>query len=134
MNVFDLVFKLDEVRIGTNSEGNFLEALKYGQMYVIPFSTWKGVFRSVTEMLEGSQANLDDLLKTIDQLNETGTGKDPIWRVTEEIERKFPGLGGVLRDVLNPEETVNKETIREIAEAYLNPVYRLYGHQSFSGA
>lgn len=143
MMVYDLVFHLEEVRIGRQSTGNELEALKYGDMYVIPFSTWKGAFRSVTEAILPALSGRDEfrglqeLREEVERMVDSapGDGDQLVWRIGEEVERassshpEIEGLDRVLRDVLNPESGADeiKRTARGILASYLRPEDRLYG-------
>ncbi|ABP95327.1 MULTISPECIES: RAMP superfamily CRISPR-associated protein [Metallosphaera] len=142
MIVHDLVFRLEEVRIGTTSLGNELEALKYGDTYVIPFSTWKGAFRSTTEAIveQPDSQNVINLLMdkvnaAIDKAEEWNpvVARRVFWEIAKEVKGlnypEIEGLDRVLKDVLNPEATRDdtKRLVKEIIRSYLSPVDRLYG-------
>ncbi|MEM0290289.1 MAG: hypothetical protein QXD10_10265, partial [Metallosphaera sp.] len=68
MRVFDLIFNVDEVRVGTRSYGNELEMLKYGDLFIIPYSTWKGAFRRTSEVVQSlarKEKSLDSVVEKV---------------------------------------------------------------------
>ncbi len=66
VRLYKLTFRAEPLRVGAGVEGNRLLQLVYGsrdRTPVIPFSTWKGLFRRVSEWIMYSDASLGRVLE-----------------------------------------------------------------------
>ncbi len=52
--LFNLLFKTSGLRIGGETDKNVLYFLKYENTYIIPYSSWKGSFKRITEYVAKS--------------------------------------------------------------------------------
>ncbi|MEM3849516.1 MAG: RAMP superfamily CRISPR-associated protein [Zestosphaera sp.] len=154
MRVFDLIFNVDEVRVGTRSYGNELEMLKYGDLFIIPYSTWKGAFRRTSEVVQSltrKEKSLDSVVEKVrNVLRDLDVSKEfdekMIFDFTNKIEDELKkvgfaeeaeGVGPIIRDKVVFDRSSREEleeAIVPIVISYLDPLNRLYGSPYFAGA
>ena len=141
--LFNLIFKTSGLRIGGETDKNVLYFLKYDEMYVIPFSSWKGSFKRISEYVaksmkigssdkhkddrhEGYTDNeIEDILQSIKQKGDKIRG--------EEIESdKYPNLSSIFSP--NNEYSVRdvEDKIREYIASIKCPIDGLYGSNFFA--
>ncbi len=144
--LFNLIFKTKGVRIGGITDANILYFLKYGETYVIPFSSWKGSFKRITEYIAKSMnigsaichkddqhkgyndKEIEDIIKKISENNQTN-GKILGKNITSE---KYPHLNSLFSPQDYYEVKEVEETVREYIASMKCPIDGLYGSRFFA--
>ncbi len=141
--LFDLQLDVGRFRIGAEADGSLLTLLSYGDVLVVPFSSWKGAFKRISEVLARSYGegaakhHLDDEHKGYsDELIERvmgNLGVEPFdgrklraMRVPE-----IPELFSAFADTEYSEKEV-REIVTELVASKKCPVDRLYGSKFFA--
>ncbi|WP_338602831.1 RAMP superfamily CRISPR-associated protein [Sulfolobus tengchongensis] len=129
---------------GTKQESNLLEALyqidEQGSIYyLIPFSSWKGVFRRVTEMLVNSQSHFNNHSVSEDRVNQIYTV------YSSSIEECVKNITDCDNDVVkvaiakgiiskNDRSHDKKTEFAKLVEMWNCPVEKIYGSEYFAGS
>lgn len=126
--LFKLKFKVPYgLRIGSGEKGgNELEPLEDGEgRYLIPESSWKGVFRRVTEMLYGNKEHFT---------GHTEGGDDVYDKEKIEKCRREGECDEVTRIYISKVNKEDPKTFKIIYNMWNCPIERLYGSGYFAGA
>ncbi|WP_449462227.1 RAMP superfamily CRISPR-associated protein [Tardisphaera miroshnichenkoae] len=146
--LFDLRFEVNHFRIGGEPDGSLLTFLRYGNDLIVPYTSWKGSFKRVSEVIARSygggavtyhvndehkgysDADIETILEAI------GKGKIDGKKIDGSKIRlqSFPGFEG-LASAFAPTE-YSEDEVREIVREFVASskclIDRLYGSKFFA--
>ncbi len=140
--MFNLIFKTSGLRVGGETDKNILYFLKYDETYDIPFTSWKGSFKRISEYVAKSMNigsasyhkndvhegyNDEDVNEIINQIKNRGkiNGKD----IKSE---KYPDLSSIFSPINDYSVEDATKIIREYIASRRCPIDGLYGSKFFA--
>ena len=150
--LFELRFEVNHFRIGGEADGSLLTLLRYGNELVVPYSSWKGSFKRVSEVIaksygdgaashhvndehEGySDGDIETIVKGITESvgkGNIGGKKVDGSRIRLQSFPGFDGLASAFAPIEYSEDEV-REIVREFVASSKCPIDRLYGSKFFA--
>lgn len=145
VRLYELTFNIENVRVGGGVEDNTVKVLKYGEeTYVIPFTSWKGIFRKTSENIfysiaddERKEKHINGHQGGITKCDEYELYKNCVYDKKECLKRndeifRIIIANSKLSEVEDEGEFCKK--VDEIKQEYNCPIERVYGGRYFASS
>ncbi|MBP1358190.1 MAG: hypothetical protein JZD40_06880 [Sulfolobus sp.] len=146
VRLYNLKFDIENVRVGGGARDNVVTALSYGEdTFVIPLTSWKGVFRRISEGIFYSMTDEERKKRHIEGHVGEGKSKCEEYEVYTncvkdrgECLKRSDRLFNIIIANSKLAETEKEEEfckkVDEIMQEYNCPIERLYGGRYFASS
>lgn len=120
---------------GSEEEGNVLQPLQIENYYLIPSSSWKGIFRRVTEIIYGNEDHFNEHKPSKDEKKKAF---ETYYQDVKKCKDELICSNDVVRILASKiGEESDEEIIEKLAIIFKEwncPIEKLYGSKNFAGA